>query len=135
MLDTSCACLMRLAAAVHEQGYKVALTGEGADEALAGYVWFKTQKIRDAVVGRIGPAVPRLVRKPGAGVDRRRPAARCPPSWPIRGVRTAQQDLYELIGQARPIALLARRCGTGWATTPPTTTWTSPTTGSAAGTR
>ncbi|MGE3818574.1 MAG: asparagine synthase (glutamine-hydrolyzing), partial [Isosphaeraceae bacterium] len=41
VLDTSCSALMRLAAAVHAQGYKVALTGEGADEALAGYVWFK----------------------------------------------------------------------------------------------
>jgi asparagine synthase (glutamine-hydrolysing) len=38
VMDTSCACLMRLARAVHDQGYKVALTGEGADEALAGYV-------------------------------------------------------------------------------------------------
>ena len=47
VLDTSCAALMRLAQAVHAQGYKVALTGEGADEALAGYVWYKTQKIRD----------------------------------------------------------------------------------------
>src|SRR4051812_22099615 len=41
VMDTSCAALMRLASAVHGQGYKVALTGEGADEALAGYVWFK----------------------------------------------------------------------------------------------
>src|SRR5262249_39372304 len=47
VLDTSCAALMRLAGAVHEQGYKVALTGEGADEALAGYVWYKTQVIRN----------------------------------------------------------------------------------------
>ena len=47
VLDTSCAALLRLAEAVHGQGYKVALTGEGADEALAGYVWYKSQKIRD----------------------------------------------------------------------------------------
>ena len=46
-MDTSCAALMKLAPAVHGQGYKVALTGEGADEALAGYVWFKTQALRD----------------------------------------------------------------------------------------
>ena len=37
-----------LAQSVHQQGYKVALTGEGADEALAGYVWYKAQAIRDA---------------------------------------------------------------------------------------
>ena len=36
VLDTSCAALLRLAQSVHQQGYKVALTGEGADEALAG---------------------------------------------------------------------------------------------------
>src|SRR5690606_7411682 len=40
VFDTSCACLMRLAGAVHGEGYKVALTGEGADEAFAGYAWF-----------------------------------------------------------------------------------------------
>jgi asparagine synthase (glutamine-hydrolysing) len=32
--DTSSGALMRPAEAVHEQGYKVALTGEGADGAL-----------------------------------------------------------------------------------------------------
>ena len=62
VLDTSCACLLRLAGAVHGQGYKVALTGEGADEALAGYVWFKGQKIRDTVFHRVGGFLPRLVR-------------------------------------------------------------------------
>src|SRR5262249_24843314 len=46
VMDSSAACLMRLAHAVHDQGYKVALTGEGADEALAGYAWFKTQGVR-----------------------------------------------------------------------------------------
>ena len=95
---------MRLAAAVHEQGYKVALTGEGADEALAGYVWFKTQKIRDAVIGRDRPAARSTAaaapdaRARSAAARRRRPPAR-----PIGGVRPAQQDMYELIGQARPI--------------------------------
>ena len=77
--------LLRLAAAVHEQGYKVALTGEGADEALAGYVWFKTQTIRDAVIGRIGPCCPDAAPPAPPGADRRRPAAPCPPSWPIGG--------------------------------------------------
>jgi asparagine synthase (glutamine-hydrolysing) len=100
ILDTSCAALMRLAEAVHGQGYKVALTGEGADEALAGYVWFKTQKVRDAIAQRIGPALPRLTRKlilaAVGGGSAHRPAERA-----IGGVRTAQQDMYELIGQAR----------------------------------
>jgi asparagine synthase (glutamine-hydrolysing) len=41
VIDTSCAALMLLARAVHRDGYKVALTGEGADEWLAGYSWYK----------------------------------------------------------------------------------------------
>lgn len=45
VLDTSCACMLRLASVVHENGFKVVLTGEGADEALAGYPWFKLQKL------------------------------------------------------------------------------------------
>jgi asparagine synthetase B (glutamine-hydrolysing) len=39
VLDTSCAALLALSREVRSQGYKVALTGEGADEAFAGYVW------------------------------------------------------------------------------------------------
>src|SRR5262245_377651 len=41
VIDTSCAALLMLARAVHGDGYKVALTGEGADEWLAGYSWYK----------------------------------------------------------------------------------------------
>ncbi len=100
VLDTSCAALMKLAAAVHGQGYKVALTGEGADEALAGYVWYKSQKIRNAVGSRLGPFLPNLTRKLllaaiGGGKS---------PAVPLRaigGVRPAQQDMYELISRAR----------------------------------
>ncbi len=63
VMDTSCACLLKLAAAVHDQGYKVALTGEGADEALAGYVWFKAQKLRDAVFRKPGGPIGAFVRR------------------------------------------------------------------------
>ncbi|MFI5461524.1 MAG: asparagine synthase (glutamine-hydrolyzing), partial [Isosphaerales bacterium] len=101
VLDTSCAALLRLAESVHAQGYKVALTGEGADEALAGYVWYKTQKIRDGITRRIGPGLPRLCRRllvaSIAGRQGRLPAERA-----IGGVRPAQQDLYELISQVKP---------------------------------
>jgi asparagine synthase (glutamine-hydrolysing) len=41
VIDTSCAALLMLAREVHNRGYKVALTGEGADEWLAGYPWHK----------------------------------------------------------------------------------------------
>ncbi len=101
VLDTSCAALLRLAQAVHGQGYKVALTGEGADEALAGYVWYKTQAIRDRITGRIGPTLPRLFRKGlMASVSGRNP--KLPPELAIAGTRPAQQDLYELISQSKP---------------------------------
>ncbi len=49
VIDTACAALLMLAREVHAQGYKVALTGEGADEWLAGYPWFKVQRILDVL--------------------------------------------------------------------------------------
>src|SRR4051812_18733231 len=100
VMDSACACLMRLAGAVHQQGYKVVLTGEGADEALAGYAWFKTQKIRDALRRRFGNTVPAAIRSTVLGLmggDR----AHLPPRFPLQGVRTAQQDLQDLLAQAR----------------------------------
>jgi asparagine synthase (glutamine-hydrolysing) len=49
VMDTSCAALYCLAREVRNQGYKVALTGEGADEALAGYPWFKGNRLLNAM--------------------------------------------------------------------------------------
>jgi asparagine synthase (glutamine-hydrolysing) len=48
VMDTTCAAMLLQARAVHEHGYRVALTGEGADEALAGYAWFKSDGLRRA---------------------------------------------------------------------------------------
>jgi asparagine synthase (glutamine-hydrolysing) len=45
VIDTSCAALLMLAREVHSRGFKVALTGEGADEWLAGYPWHKINKL------------------------------------------------------------------------------------------
>lgn len=45
VIDTSCAALMMLARRVRSCGQKVVLTGEGADEWLAGYPWYKAAKI------------------------------------------------------------------------------------------
>ncbi len=101
VLDTSCAALLRLAQSVHQQGYRVALTGEGADEALAGYVWYKTQALRDAITGRIGHSAPRLFRRLAMrAVAGRRPLLA--PEQAIGGVRPAQQELYEFVTQAKP---------------------------------
>ncbi len=44
VIDTSCAALLQLAAKVHSCGQKVVLTGEGADEWLVGYPWYKIAK-------------------------------------------------------------------------------------------
>lgn len=44
--DTTCAAMVMQSRAVRSRGYKVALSGEGADEAFAGYVWFKSGKLR-----------------------------------------------------------------------------------------
>lgn len=47
VVDTSCAALLKLARKVHESGQKVVLTGEGADEWLIGYPWYKAAKALD----------------------------------------------------------------------------------------
>ena len=102
VLDTSCAALMMLAKTVHGQGYKVTLTGEGADEALAGYVWFRTQKLRDSVNGMFGgQSLTSLLRwtalKAIGG-----PTASTDGMYMRPGIRPAQQDLYEFIRLCRP---------------------------------
>lgn len=106
VLDTSCACLLRLAQTVRASGYKVALTGEGADEGFAGYIWFKSQKIRNALLGRsprIAAAIRRRMQSIGGGRPGARSAAREIPLRAFAGVRPPQQDMAELTSQARPL--------------------------------
>jgi asparagine synthase (glutamine-hydrolysing) len=55
VIDTACAALMGLAKSVHANGFKVALTGEGSDEFLAGYPWFKLHRAVSAL-----DVIPRL---------------------------------------------------------------------------
>lgn len=102
VFDTSCAGLMRLARAVRDQGYKVTLTGEGADEALAGYFWFKSRKFWDSWQNRIGFLIPRMIRSLALGLIGGGSAHRAP-LRAIGGQRTAQQDMYELIQQSREL--------------------------------
>jgi asparagine synthase (glutamine-hydrolysing) len=45
VIDTSCAALLQLSGRVHSCGQKVVLTGEGADEWLVGYPWYKAAKL------------------------------------------------------------------------------------------
>lgn len=102
VLDTSCAALMQLAAEVNNQGYKVVLTGEGADEALAGYVWFKTHKLSGKITDWIGPTLSQLLCKLTHATVHRKPQ-RCQtiPFQAIGGIRPAQQYMYEMVGMAR----------------------------------
>ncbi len=100
VLDTSCACLLRLAQTVHDHGYKVALTGEGADEALAGYVWFKGQKIRNQLAGVFGMGPLRGLRSLALRMIGGKASYR-PPLYPYGNFRTAQQDIYDFLSQAR----------------------------------
>ncbi|WP_165227317.1 asparagine synthase (glutamine-hydrolyzing) [Aquisphaera insulae] len=100
VMDSACACLMRLAGAVHDQGYKVTLTGEGADEALAGYAWFKTQKIRDRLRKKFGDGIPTAIRASVLGLMGGS-RAHMPDRFPLQGVRTAQQDLQDLLALGR----------------------------------
>jgi asparagine synthase (glutamine-hydrolysing) len=45
VIEPATAALFLLARAVHAHGYKVALTGEGSDEWLAGYPWYKVHQL------------------------------------------------------------------------------------------
>jgi asparagine synthase (glutamine-hydrolysing) len=45
VVDTSCAALLLLAERVHSCDQKVVVTGEGADEWLVGYPWYKLSKL------------------------------------------------------------------------------------------
>src|SRR5258705_13379707 len=45
VIDTSCGALLKLAERVHANCQKVVLTGEGADEWLVGYPWYKAARL------------------------------------------------------------------------------------------
>lgn len=101
VIDTSCAALFSLASEVHRQGYKVALTGEGADEAFAGYVWFKThafERLYDR--GRFRPSRfgNRVIRKLTSPATRWRDIVR---EDKLAGGIHAQTLLYSLVGRMR----------------------------------
>ena len=103
VIDTSCTALLRLAQSVHQHGYKVALTGEGSDEWLAGYPWFKVHRLLgmfDWLPG-IKPSywlrrlAIRFMDAPPGSVDRfHRIQA-------TLGDYTAFQDIYGIMGQSR----------------------------------
>jgi asparagine synthase (glutamine-hydrolysing) len=61
--DTCCAALLLLAREVHRHGFKVVLTGEGADESLAGYPWYKIHRLLGMLEGGTGLPLGRWARR------------------------------------------------------------------------
>lgn len=103
VMDTSCSALYSLAAEVRRQGYKVALTGEGADEALAGYPWFKLNRLvnlLDSGSFRPSNVIRRLAQWwNGAGL----PPGQLHRVQKMVGGPHACVDLYGTIGMGRPM--------------------------------
>jgi asparagine synthase (glutamine-hydrolysing) len=101
VLDTSCAALLALSREVRSQGYKVVLTGEGADEGFAGYVWFKMREIARAL--DIGDSfsttkfLSRAVRRIGA----RQSIERLKEIDALIGGPHAQSVMYSLVSTSR----------------------------------
>ncbi len=103
VIDTSCTALLMLAGEVHRQGFKVALTGEGSDEWLAGYPWYKVHKLFNAVDIIPGLPISRIARKAYLY------AMRSPTiSWDylrrqenLLGGKNAWLDIYGLIGLSK----------------------------------
>lgn len=101
VIDTSCAALWRLSQEVHDQGYKVALTGEGSDEAFAGYIWFKLRKLSyfmDVGGSYASDAVNRVFRMRMAPYHSKGQLKRIDD---LMGRAHAQTLIYHLVGQSR----------------------------------
>ena len=103
VIDTACAALLLLAQEVHAQGYKVALTGEGADEWLAGYPWYKLHRLLSFVDFIPGLPLSRLARR---AYLRLTGAPRFPWSYSQRigeatGGHNAWTDIYGLMSLSK----------------------------------
>lgn len=97
VIDTSSAALHLLAAKVHEHGYKVTLTGEGADEALAGYPWHKVGRLF-SLLDAIGLANRWRRRFMGRAGRHRLPWTFYQERYRRLGGYHAMSDLYNLCG-------------------------------------
>ncbi len=103
VIDTSCTALLMLARSVHQHGYKVALTGEGSDEWLGGYSWYKIHRLLsvfDAIPGMpMGAKVRRMLS--GAMGSPRESADYLLKVRQAIGHHSAFQDFYGLMSQSR----------------------------------
>lgn len=89
IMDTANACMLLLAEQVAASGFKVALTGEGADEAMGGYVWHKTAKILRSL-SQVHPGLPAWIRRKAS-------------DWAAFGTPTS--TLSALLGNLQPSLL------------------------------
>ena len=100
VMDTSATCMIRLSQTNRSLGNTSVLTGEGADEALAGYMWFKWHRLQRAL-NAFGYPINRAVRGPAlygliGGGGAHSPAFRA-----SGGHRVAQQIKWEFMAQSR----------------------------------
>jgi asparagine synthase (glutamine-hydrolysing) len=100
VLDTACVGTLLLAAANRKAGNIVALTGEGADEALAGYIWFKWHRVQ-LVLNKLGRPLDRSARDIAMSMLIGGGSRHRPPLAATAGIRTAQQFSWELMAQSR----------------------------------
>jgi len=130
ILRTAPTPMYRLAALVREHGYKVVLTGEGADEAFAGYDIFKEAKVRrfwskfpesrlrPKLLRRLYPYLPGVTRQPPAFLEAFfRPGIENPcdpffshrPRWSLTArIRDFySRDLVDALGTYDPLEELA----------------------------
>jgi asparagine synthase (glutamine-hydrolysing) len=103
VVDTSCTALLMLAREVHRQGFKVALTGEGSDEWLAGYPWHKLNRALGWLDVVPGVKLSQLARK---AFVRLTGAPRFPPGQFRRaqdaiGGHNGWLDVYGLMGMSK----------------------------------
>ena len=100
VLDTACIGSLLMAAANGAAGNIVALTGEGADELLAGYVWFKWHRVQRAFHKYL-PRVTAGLRNFALGTLIGGGKAHRPSMAWTDGVRPAQQLSWEFMAQSR----------------------------------
>src|SRR5262249_13714587 len=100
VIDTSCTALMLLAEEVHARGYKVALTGEGADEWLAGYPWYKVDRLLGVLDFIPGLPLSQLVRRGFLWLNGmpRFPGAFVRKVYGVVGGHNPWLDIYGLVG-------------------------------------
>jgi asparagine synthase (glutamine-hydrolysing) len=103
VIDTASAATLMLAREVNRHGFKVALAGEGSDEWLAGYSWFKVHRLIEFANAVPGIRLSSYVRSLLCDIVRVSPRAKDEILSPERvlGHHSAFHDLYGLMTAAK----------------------------------